>query len=145
MEISLSFSFAVSVCDCDDMFACIIFSAIYTFTSLCVCLWVNYPCLLCIQSEYTRWWFLYVLMSMYCMYCVYVYIWLYVGRWQSFVFTTSVLAVCVCGFLQFTAASSAQPHCSSVFSLPRSDIVNIIKALFTKWISAHQLVSLTKF
>lgn len=46
-----------------------------------------------------------------------LYICVYVGRWQSLVFTTSVLAVCVCGFLHFTAASSTQPHCSSFFSL----------------------------
>lgn len=72
--------------------------------------WVNHPCWLYkTVCEYTWLWFLYVLKSIHCMY------FMYVGRWQSFVFTTSVLAVCVCGFLNFTAASSTQPRCPSVF------------------------------
>lgn len=73
--------------------------------------------------------------------CVCVYIWLYVGRWQGFVFTTSVLAVCACGFLHFTAASSTQPHRSCVFSLFHSVIVSIIKAVFAGRILSRQRIT----
>lgn len=73
--------------------------------------------------------------------CVCVYIWLYVGRWQGFVFTTSVLAVCACGFLHFTAASSTQPHCLCVFSLFHSVIVSIIKAVFAGRIVSRQRIT----
>lgn len=106
-----------SICSCDDVFACSIFNYSH-MCLLCVYVWVNYPCLLCkTVSKVNIHDSLYVPMSINYMHCMHMYIWLYVGRWQIFVFTTSVLAVCVCGFLYFTAASSSQPHRSSVFSL----------------------------
>lgn len=106
-------------------------SATLVSTLACVYVWVNCPCRLCKTVNIHD---CSLCTSLHCTHYMDVHIWLHVGRWQNSVHTTSVLAVCACGFLHLTAASSTQPHRSSVFSVCLSDIVNIITACFTGWV-----------